>query len=58
MDGIPQTYGNRESAPADPNFYQVLQVLTVSRAYYDAARVSAIVPQWRRWSFEAAYWFK
>jgi hypothetical protein len=57
IDGIPQNSATVNQRRPDANFFGIDQVLNGSRAFYDAARVSVIVPQWRGWSLEASYWF-
>jgi len=57
VDGIPQTSATVNQRRPNPNYFSITQVLNGSRAYYDAARVSLIVPRWRGLNFEASYWF-
>ena len=57
VDGIPQTLATVNMRRPDPLHYIIQRVGNGSRAYYDAARISLIVPQQRGWSFDAAYWF-
>lgn len=57
IDGIPQTSATVNQRRPNPDFFGIDQVLNGSRAFYDAARVSVIIPQWRGWTLEASYWF-
>lgn len=57
VEGIPQTSGTVNMRRPNPDYFAIAQVLNGSRASYDAARVSVIVPQWRGWSLDASYWF-
>src|SRR5256885_14762391 len=41
----------------DPPHYEIRRVENSSRAYFDAARVSLSLPNWRRLSLDTAYWF-
>lgn len=57
VEGIPQTLATVNQRRPDPNHYIIQRVGNDSRAYYDAARVSVIVPERRGLSFDASYWF-
>ena len=57
VEGIPQTSATVNQRRPDPNYFAIEQVLNGSRAFYDAARVSLIIPQWRGVSLDASYWF-
>jgi hypothetical protein len=57
IEGIPQTSATVNQRRPNPDYFGIDQVLNGSRAFYDAARVSLILPQWRGWSLEASYWF-
>jgi hypothetical protein len=57
VEGIAQTSSTVNLRRPNPNFFAIAQVLNSSRAFYDAARVSLIVPQWNGWTFDASYWF-
>jgi len=41
----------------DSRYFEVRRVENGSRAYFDAARVSLILPDWRGLSIDTAYWF-
>jgi len=57
VPGIPQTTATINDRRADQSIADYRWVLNGSRGYYDAARVSAVLPRWRGVSMEAAYWF-
>lgn len=57
VPGIPQTVDTVEARRPDQTHYEIRRVENSSRAYFDAARVSLILPNWRGLSFDAAYWF-
>src|SRR5262249_57134981 len=41
----------------DATHYEIRRILSGSRGYFDAARISVGVPQWRGISIDASYWF-
>ena len=55
--GIPQTNETIEERRPDPRYFEIRRALNGSRAYFDAARVSLVLPQKRGVSVDAAYWF-
>jgi hypothetical protein len=57
VPGVPQTLDTIEARRPDQSHYEIRQVENSSRAYFDAARVSFILPNWRGLSLDAAYWF-
>jgi hypothetical protein len=57
VPGIPQTLATVNQRRPDPNHFIIQRISNGSRAYYDAARISVIVPQQRGWSFDVSYWF-
>ncbi|MEO8126829.1 MAG: hypothetical protein ABJF23_27255 [Bryobacteraceae bacterium] len=57
VEGIPQTTQTIEVRRPDPRYFEVRRALNGSRAYYDAARVSLVLPQKKGVSVDAAYWF-
>jgi hypothetical protein len=57
VPGIPQTIDTIEARRPDPNHFEIRQVENSSRAYFDAARVSLILPDWRGLTVDTAYWF-
>lgn len=57
VPGIPLTTATINDRRPDPSVADVRWVLNGSQGYYDAARLTLIVPDWRGLSFESAYWF-
>ncbi|MCZ2078979.1 MAG: hypothetical protein HUU41_16265 [Bryobacteraceae bacterium] len=57
VPGIPQTTATVNSRRADPRFAEIRRVINGSRGYFDAARVSLLLPHWRRVSMDAAFWY-
>jgi hypothetical protein len=57
VEGIPQTLATVNQRRPDPNHYIIQRIGNGSQAYYDAARVSIIIPPQRGWSIDASYWF-
>jgi hypothetical protein len=55
--GVPLATDTINLRRPDLNHFEVRRVENSSRAYYDAARVSLTLPNWRRLSVDAAYWF-
>ncbi len=55
--GIPQTTATIEERRPDQRYFEVRRALNASRAYFDAARVSAVLPQKKGVTLDAAYWF-
>jgi len=57
VPGIPQTTATINSRRPDPQFAEKRLVVNGSTGYFDAARVTLIVPRWRGISLDASYWF-
>jgi hypothetical protein len=57
VDGVPQTTATINQRRPDPDYAEKRWVINASRGYFDAARISLVVPQWRRLSVDASYWF-
>lgn len=57
VPGIPQTTDTISLRRPDPRYYDYRKLENLSIGYFDAARVSLAVPNWRGVSFDAAYWF-
>jgi len=57
VPGIPQTTATINERRPDPTHAEKRTVVNGSRGYYDAARVSIIVPDKRGLSLNASYWF-
>ena len=56
-DGIPQTTATTNERRADPRYYDLRYPTNASRAYYDAARATLLLPRWQGFSLEGSYWF-
>jgi len=54
--GIPLTTATINQRRPDPGLADIRYVVNGSRGYFDAARVSLVVPRWRGLSLDAAYW--
>ena len=57
VPGIPQTTATINQRRADPSIADYRLVLNGSDAYYDAARVSLVVPRWHNIAMDVSYWF-
>lgn len=57
MPGIPQTTATINDRRPDSRYFEYRPVINGARAYFDAARVSLTIPQWRRINVDASYWF-
>jgi hypothetical protein len=57
VEGIPTTLETVNQRRPDSGHFMINQVSNSSRAYYDAARVSVVVPLQRGLNFDASYWF-
>ncbi len=57
IPGLVSTTKNIEIRRPDDEFYEVRVVVNGSRAYFDAARLSLMMREWRGVSFDASYWF-
>ncbi len=55
--GVPLTSATVNRRRANQDVYEHLFGHNGSRAFYDAARVSLLAPQWRGLTLNAAYWF-
>ncbi len=55
--GIPLTTATINARRPDQRVADVRFVTNGSRGYFDAARISLVVPSWRGLSLDAAYWF-
>lgn len=54
--GIPQTTATINQRRPDPAYAEKRLVVNGSRGYFDAARVTLVVPRWRGLSIDASYW--
>jgi hypothetical protein len=57
VPGIPQTTQTIEDRRPNPRYFEIRRALNGSRAYFDAARISLVLPQRKGVSVDAAYWF-
>ncbi len=57
VPGIPQTTATVNQRRPNPNLLEALRLLNGSRAYFDAGRVTVVVPRVRGISLDASYWF-
>jgi hypothetical protein len=57
VPGVPQTTATINDRRPDPTLSEVLLLHNASRGYFDAARVSLLIPRWRGFTIESAYWF-
>ncbi len=57
VPGIPQTTATINERRADPTHAEKRTVVNGSRGFYDAARVSLIMPYHHGFSVNASYWF-
>jgi hypothetical protein len=57
VQGIPQTTATINDRRPNPNYAEIRWVLNGSRGYFDAARVSLVLPRWRGLSVDTSYWF-
>jgi hypothetical protein len=57
VPGIPTTTATINDRRADPRYFDVRTVVNGSRAYFDAARVTVVIPQWHGVTVDSSYWF-
>jgi hypothetical protein len=57
VPNIPQTTATVNERRPDQNFYDVRKVINGSHAYFDAARITLVVPRFEGVSMDASYWF-
>ncbi len=57
IPGVPLTTATIDERRPDPALSEVKLMLNGSFAWYDAARVTLILPRWRGFSVDASYWF-
>jgi hypothetical protein len=55
--GIPQTTATINQRRPDPNIADYRLIVNASRGYFDAARISLVLPDWNGLSVDASYWF-
>lgn len=57
VPGIPQTTATINDRRASEQYFEYRRVINGARAYFDAGRVSLLMPQWRGFNVDASYWF-
>ncbi len=57
VPGLPQTTATLNARRPYPQYAEWRRVVNNSRGYFDAARVSLVLPRWRGLTVDAAYWF-
>ncbi len=57
VPGIKQRTETINQRRPNPDVADIRWVLNGSRGYFDAARISLVVPRWARLSIDASYWF-
>jgi hypothetical protein len=57
MTNIPQTTATINQRRADPDIADYRLVVNGSRGYFDAARISLVLPGWKGLNVDASYWF-
>ncbi|MBM3812212.1 MAG: hypothetical protein FJW20_11345 [Acidimicrobiia bacterium] len=56
VPGVPQLTSTINDRRPDSTRFDVRRILNGSRGYFDAGRVSLILPRWRGLSIDASYW--
>jgi hypothetical protein len=51
------TTANIDDRRPDPRYSEVRYLLNTSRAWFDAAKITLLVPRWKGLSLDASYWF-
>ena len=57
VPGVPQTNETVNDRRPDKNYFDVRTVTNGSFGYFDAARVSLVLPRWHGMTSDAAYWW-
>jgi hypothetical protein len=57
VPGVPQTTATLNDRRPDRSIADYRIVLNASDAYYDAVRISVVLPRWRNLSMDVQYWF-
>ncbi len=57
VPGIPQTTATINDRRPDARYFDLRSAVNGSHGYFDAARVTLVVPRWRGASLESSYWF-
>jgi hypothetical protein len=57
VPGIPQTTATVNDRRPDARYFELRSVENASRAYFDAARITLVLPDYRNLTIDASYWF-
>ena len=57
IPGVAQATNTITQRRPDPRYYELREARNASNAYFDAARVTVKMPNWRGFSGDASYWF-
>jgi hypothetical protein len=57
IPGIPLTIDTINQRRPDPTTFERFLINNAANAYYDAGRVSLIVPNWRHFTISTSYWY-
>ncbi len=57
VPGVPLTTATVTVRRPDERYFDVRPVVNSSRAYFDAARATLVIPEWRGVTVDASYWF-
>jgi hypothetical protein len=57
VPGIPQTTATINDRRPDTRYFDLRSSVNGSHGYFDAARVTLVIPRWRGAALETSYWF-
>lgn len=57
VPGVPLTTATVTDRRPDPRYFDYRPAVNSSRAYFDAARATLVIPEWRNVTVDASYWF-
>jgi hypothetical protein len=57
LAGVSVTSETINQRRPDPRYFDVYRLTNASRGYYDAGKVTLVVPRWRGVSIDVSYWF-
>ncbi|MBL8221315.1 MAG: TonB-dependent receptor [Bryobacterales bacterium] len=57
VPGIPLTTASVTDRRPDARYFDVRPAVNSSRAYFDAARATLVIPEWRGLTVDTSYWF-
>ncbi len=57
VPGIPLITATINDRRPNPDYFEMRRVVNGARAYFDAGRVSLLVPRWKQFSIDTSYWF-